>query len=114
MIKLRTLLWVIALAGASLLAGTGGASAAGCEGISNPFAYNECLAKQSPQSRRSVSPRRGGNPEASVRSRSRYSPGPRDDVGGVRISRGRNRSSAVIDPWASIKRTFNPPRKRRR
>lgn len=106
-----------AILGVASLSGSGGAAMAqaNCEAISSPFAYNECLARQNPQSRRSASPRRGrgGDPEASVRSRSRYNPGPREEAG-VQISRKRGRTSAVIDPWGSIKRTFAPTRKRRR
>lgn len=87
-----------------------------CSGITNAFAYNECLARSGPQKRTRASRYRGGNPEATVRGRARFDPAV-DDSGsrrGVRISRGRNRTSAVIDPWASIKRTFTPSRKSRR
>lgn len=112
----RNVVFGLALACAGLVTGTSGAMAAGCEGISNPFAYNECLAKQGPQRSTSRARRsRGGNPEATVRGRARYNPSADDRNSSVRISRTRGRSSAVIDPWGSIKRTFTPgPKKRRR
>lgn len=94
---------------------------AACEGISNAFAYNECLAKQGPARGTSRAPKaaRGVDPEATVRGKARYSPS-REKVGeagasGITISRRRGRSSAVIDPWGAIKRGFSgPTRKRRR
>jgi hypothetical protein len=88
---------------------------ANCEGISNPFAYNECLAKQGPQRSVRVPRTNGGDPEATARDRARYNPS-RDNStsSGVRITRNRNRSSAVIDPWAAIKRAFTPAPRRKR
>jgi hypothetical protein len=119
LVILRTILPAAFLAVAALSGSGGPAMAQGnCEAITSPFAYNECLARQSPQSRRSVSPRRrgAGDPEASVRTnrRARYNPAPADGGPGVTITRGRNRTSATIDPWSSIKRTFAPSRSRRR
>jgi len=90
---------------------------ASCEGIQNAFAYNDCLAKAGPQKRgRAPKAGRGVDPESTVRGRSRYNPSA-DDGGparGVRISRHRGRSRAVIDPWGAIKRSFTPSRKKRR
>jgi hypothetical protein len=90
---------------------------AACEGISNAFAYNECLAKAGPQKRsRASRARRGADPESTVRGSARYNPAA-DDTGarrGVRISRRHGRSRATIDPWGAIKRTFAPSRKKRR
>ena len=108
------------LACAALLLPVSSASA-NCEGISNAFAYNECLAKQGPARGKSRAARapRGIDPEATVRGKARYSPS-RESVGeagasGITISRRRGRSSAVIDPWAAVKRGFaGPSRKRRR
>ncbi len=115
----RTALLGLALAGTALLLPASPVLAAGCEGISNAFAYNECLAKQGPARSTSRVRRagRGTDPEATVRGGARYAPGPADagEGRGVRISRSRGRSSAVIDPWGALKRTFAPaPRKRRR
>lgn len=108
----------LALAGAGWLGGSNVAMANACEGISNPFAYNECLAKQSPQrGTRRVRAPKSGDPEASVRTkRGRYAPTGGDNGSGVIISRGRGRTSAEIDPWGAIKRSFAPApsRKRRR
>jgi hypothetical protein len=89
-----------------------------CANITNAFAYNECLARSGPQKRmRAARGPRGGNPEATVRGRADFDPAA-DDSGsrrGIRVTRGRNRTRAVIDPWASIKRTFTPaPRRGRR
>jgi len=108
----------LALVGAASLAGTTTASA-NCESITNAFAYNECLAKQGPQRGTARAPRapRGVDPEATVRGKARYSPS-RESAGnagasGITISRQRGRTSAVIDPWGSIKRTFAPRGRRR-
>ncbi len=117
--RIRSVLLGLALVGASFAFTLREASAA-CEGISNAFAYNDCLAKQGP-ARGTRAPRagRGVDPEATVRGKARYSPS-RESIGsagsgGVAISRSRNRTRAVIDPWGSIKRTFAPgPKKRRR
>lgn len=90
---------------------------ASCEGIQNAFAYNDCLSKAGPQKRgRAPKASRGVDPESTVRGRARYNPSA-DDGGparGVRISRHRGRSQAVIDPWGAIKRSFTPSRKKRR
>lgn len=118
--KTRSLLAGLLLAAAALLGGASPASA-NCEGISNAFAYNECLAKQGPGRSTARAPKagRGADPESTVRSRTRarYNPSA-DDAGstrGISISRGRTRTSAVIDPWGSLKRVFSPsPKKRRR
>ncbi|MCA0401648.1 MAG: hypothetical protein LCH38_12635 [Proteobacteria bacterium] len=112
--------WLVVLAFASfgILAQPNPVLASGCEGISNPFAYNECLARQSPQrGARRARAARAGDPEASVRvRRGRYAPAGGDHGSGVIISRGQGRTSAEIDPWAAIKRSFTPTpsRKRRR
>lgn len=112
---MRNTLLGAALFGAALLL-PGSAALANCESITNAFAYNECLAKQGPQ--RSVSRGRRSNatPLSQAQGRARYNPAV-DDGGparGVRISRNRGRSSAVIDPWASIKNSFTPARGKRR
>lgn len=120
-----------ALISAALLVGTQSASA-NCESITNPFAYNECLAKQGPQKRSHAPSAKGGDPEATVRGRgagrysarrSRYTPSAPDPFGGQGISitrRGEHRTSAVIDPWAAVKSGYSSSntaggrRKRRR
>jgi hypothetical protein len=110
----RGLMMGCAFIGAALLAGTQGASAS-CENITNPFAYNECLAKEGPQKKVHTPGAKGGDPEATVRGRgtgryasrrSRFSPSAPDPFGGQGISitrRGEHRTSAVIDPWAAVK-----------
>lgn len=117
--ELRNLVLGLALAGAASLVGTVTASA-NCEGITNAFAYNECLAKQGPQRGTARAPRapRGVDPEATVRGKARYSPS-RESVGsagasGIVISRQRGRTSAVIDPWSAVKRGFSGPSPRGR
>lgn len=120
MLNFRTVFLGAALAGAALLLPASPALAS-CEGISNAFAYNECLAKQGPGRSTARAPKagRGADPESTVRSRTRarYNPSAddRSTSRGVSISRGRNRTSVVIDPWGALKRTFSPsPKKRRR
>jgi hypothetical protein len=93
------------------------AVAAGCEKITNAFAYNECLARQGPQrGQRAASA--AGDPEATVRGRARGRAGGLETLGGgqgVTIQRrGGNRVSATIDPWASVRQTDSSLRRRRR
>ena len=93
------------------LASAAPAQAAGCEHITNAFAYNECLSKQSAPRSRSVSRGRGGDPEASVverrgRSGRRAGGGSRYEGGrGMMISRSRGRVQATIDPWSGMRGT---------
>ena len=86
---------------------------ANCEAIKSPFAYNECLAKSAPPRSQPV-PRgaAASDPEATVRGRGRRTVAmPEQPRHGVAISRGQGRRvSAVIDPWAGVRR----PAKRRR
>ncbi len=111
----RILLPVLALCGLALMASP---AAAACEGISNAFAYNECLAKQAP-ARGQRAPRvTSGDPEDSVVNR--RGRGPRRALsghespgrGGVELTRRNGRTSAVIDPWGSVRPAAG--RKRRR
>lgn len=111
----------IALAGLSglMLAVLATEAEAACEGITNAFAYNECLAKQAPQ-RGVRAPRvTSGDPEASVverrgRRSGRALRGRGEDAGGgVTISRRQGRSSAVIDPWGGVRSNANRRSRRR-
>lgn len=91
------------------LASVGSARAAGCEHITNAFAYNECLSKQSAPRSRSVSRGRGGDPEASVQERrgrsGRRARGSDEGGRGMMISRSRGRVQATIDPWSGMRGT---------
>ncbi|MFN3481715.1 hypothetical protein [Rhabdaerophilum calidifontis] len=93
------------------------AIAAGCEQITNAFAYNECLARQGPQ-RGQRAATAAGDPEATVRGRARGRAGGLEPLGGghgVTIQRrGGNRVSATIDPWSSVRQTDSSLRRRRR
>jgi hypothetical protein len=85
-----------------------------CDHITNAFAYNECLAKQGPQ-RGAREPRsRGGDPEATVRTRRDASRDTTAADTGVRITRGRGRTRVVIDPWGQITRSAPPQTRKRR
>jgi len=100
------------------LASAGSAQAAGCEHITNAFAYNECLSKQGAPRARAVSRGRGGDPEASVqerrgRSGRRARGGSYEGGRGMMISRSRGRVQATIDPWSGMRGT-GPGKKRRR
>lgn len=90
---------------------------AACEGISNAFAYNECLAKQAPQ-RGHRAPRVTGDPEASVvergSRRSRRGAFAGQSEAGVSISRRNGRSNAVIDPWGGVRNSGGTRSGRRR
>jgi hypothetical protein len=102
----------------SVLASVNSAQAAGCEHITNAFAYNECLSKQSAPKSRSVSRGRGGDPEASVverRGRSGRRAARSHDGGrsGMLISRSGGRVRATIDPWSGM-RGAGAAKKRRR
>jgi hypothetical protein len=88
---------------------------AGCAHIQNTFAYNECLARQAPpRAERVRGPRRGGDPEASVRGRA-ADPDAGLATRGVSISRNSGRRvRAVIDPWSGARAPTTVARKKRR
>jgi hypothetical protein len=92
---------------------------AACEGISNAFAYNECLAKQAPQ-RGVRAPRvTSGDPEDSVvhrRGRNARRAGADSGlsgIGGIEMTRRNGRTSAVIDPWSGVRPPAGQKRRRR-
>ncbi|MCZ8376018.1 MAG: hypothetical protein O9342_11620 [Beijerinckiaceae bacterium] len=91
---------------------------AACEGISNAFAYNECLSKQAPQRGQRAPRVTSGDPEASVMNRrGRHSrragpDGGLPGIGGIEMTRRNGRTSAVIDPWSGV-RPATPGKRRR-
>lgn len=97
---------ILAMLAVFLPQGASPARAAGCEGIDNAFAYNECLARTGPQRSTARRARAGGNSGAIARKRvtGRYNPAVDDSGPGVFINRGRSRTSAVIDPWRSSRK----------
>lgn len=111
----RFLLPALALCGLALMASP---AAASCEGISNAFAYNECLAKQAP-ARSQRAPRvTAGDPEESVINRRGRGPrrtlfGPDSSaMSGVELTRRNGRTSAVIDPWNGVRPATRGKRRR--
>jgi hypothetical protein len=118
--------WLVAAAFLAFGA-LGQAQAAGCEHITNAFAYNECLSKQSAPKARSFSRGRGGDPEASVverrgRGARRAARGGRYEGGngmsgggghGMLISRSGGRVRATIDPWSGMRGTGAGKKRRR-
>lgn len=88
-------------------AGLAPAQAAGCDHITNAFAYNECLSKQSAPRARSVPRGRGGDPEATVQESGsrggRRARGGYRDANGVMMSRSGGRVRATIDPWSGMR-----------
>lgn len=111
---MRRMFLALFLGGVGLFGAIGTASAGPCDGISNAFAYNECLAKQGPQAR-THNPRagQGADPESTVkerrRGRGRYASGGGTEAGGIAINRrDSGRVSAVIDPWAAIRSGYAP------
>jgi hypothetical protein len=114
-IAYRVLVLGFALAGLTVVSSP---ALATCEGISNAFAYNECLSRQAP-ARGQRAPRiTSGDPEASVINRrgrgQRRSLFGNDagSISGVELSRRNGRTSAVIDPWGGVR--SSPGQKRRR
>ncbi|WP_284178302.1 hypothetical protein [Rhabdaerophilum sp. SD176] len=91
---------------------------AACEGISNAFAYNECLAKQAPQRGQRAPRVTSGDPEASViHRRGRNSRRANPDaglsgIGGIEMTRRNGRTSAVIDPWSGVRPATRGKRRR--
>lgn len=96
---------LVALA-ASLWAAVPAMAAGPCDHLQSAFAYNECLAKQTP-GRAPRGPRAGtggGDPSIMQRRRATEGLAPDQNAPGIRIQRrpGR-RASAVIDPWAGTR-----------
>jgi hypothetical protein len=77
---------------------------AACEGITNAFIYNECLAREGPQ-KRTRAPRagRGADPEATVTGRARRGRSVEDGQGITISRRSGRRVKAVIDPWSGVR-----------
>ncbi len=115
-IAYRVFFFGLALSG---LAFVSSPALAACEGISNAFAYNECLARQAPARGKRAPRATNGDPEETVINRGR---GPRrslfgNDAGsinGVELSRRNGRTSAVIDPWGGVRPSASERRRRRR
>lgn len=112
--------WCVAVAflAFGVLAPAGHAQAAGCEHITNAFAYNECLSKQSAPKARMAPRGRGGDPEASVqerRSRSgrRARGGSYESGRGMVLSRSGGRVRATIDPWSGMRGQGTRQKRRR-
>lgn len=111
----RLLLGMLTLAGLTMVSSP---ALAACEGISNAFAYNECLAKQAPQRGQRAPRVTSGDPEASVihrRGRNTRHAGPDaglSGIGGIEMTHRNGRTSAVIDPWSGVRPATRGKRRR--
>ena len=122
-VAFRTLLFAgMAIAASFSLPTTGFAQS--CDTISNPFQYNECLARQAPgAASRGSRTRSAADPETTVRGRrgvATVDPDAGLQNRGISINRKSSRRvQAVIDPWqgarsAAPTRPKAPGRRKRR